>query len=389
MNSKTFWDTLPKPIIALSPMDGVSDHPFRHIQKKYGNPALVYTEFTNVEGICRSGKANLLNQFLYDEIQRPIIAQIYGHTPPYFRQVATLLCEIGVDGIDINMGCPDKSVAKSGSGAGLIKYPQRAQEIVRETKAGVQDWLNGATVDDCPDIKPRVAARVKEWHQSLPEQYQQRRPIPVSVKTRMGYDDPVIEWWIPTLLEVEPVVIGIHGRTLKQGYSGKANWDEIGKAVEVAKGSKTLILGNGDIKSLGDAQARVKDYNVDGVLIGRASYGNPFVFKDELPLHEQRDRAISLLPIALEHSYLFEETFQQYEKYRFLPMRKHLTWYIRGIPGASHLRKKLVHTDSPQEVLAIMQEHISIAKMRLPEASVKSRPIQTLLSSLELTGMSS
>ena len=155
--STTFWETLPRPIIGLSPMNGVTDHAFRHIQKKHGNPMLLYTEFTSVDGIC-AGASALLKDFLYDESQRPIIAQIYGRTPGNFHQTAMLLCQLGFDGIDINMGCPSRSIAHSGSGAGLIRTPSLAQEIVRATRRGVQDWLNGATVRDCADVTAALAA---------------------------------------------------------------------------------------------------------------------------------------------------------------------------------------------------------------------------------------
>ncbi|MCB0091515.1 MAG: tRNA-dihydrouridine synthase, partial [Caldilineaceae bacterium] len=140
-------------------MDGITDQPFRHIQKKYGDPMLVYTEFVSVEAICQ-GDLRRLRDLLYDESQRPVVAQIYGFTPEHFRQVAILLCELGFDGIDINMGCPAKNIANAGAGAGLIRQPTLAQEIVRATKQGVQDWQYGATVADCPKITPELAAEV-------------------------------------------------------------------------------------------------------------------------------------------------------------------------------------------------------------------------------------
>src|SRR3989344_245108 len=186
-----FWQQISQPIIGLSPMDGVSDHPFRHIQKKYGHPMVVYTEFASVEGICR-GAVPLLKDFLYDETQRPIIGQIYGTTPKFFRQTAVLLCELGFDGIDINMGCPAKNVAHSGAGAALIKNPDLAQEIIRQTKAGVADWLQGSIASDLPDITGEIVAAVQAKHDALPAAYQEKRIVPVSVKTRVGYDQPVI-----------------------------------------------------------------------------------------------------------------------------------------------------------------------------------------------------
>ncbi|MDQ5950783.1 MAG: hypothetical protein QG639_59, partial [Patescibacteria group bacterium] len=145
-----FWRQLPLPIVGLSPMDGVTDQPFRFIQKKYGKPAVVITEFTSVEGVCH-GASPLLKDFQFDESQRPVVAQIYGTTPDFFRQTAIILCELGFDGIDINMGCPAKNVAHSGAGAALIQTPDLAQEIIRAVQQGISEWKNGATVDNCPD----------------------------------------------------------------------------------------------------------------------------------------------------------------------------------------------------------------------------------------------
>lgn len=328
-------------------MDGLTDHPFRHIQKKYGNPAVVYTEFTSVEGVCH-GATQLLRDFLFDETQRPVIAQIYGTTPKFFRQTALLLCELGFDGIDINMGCPAKNVAHSGAGAALIKTPKLAQEIIRETQAGVLDWQNGKTAKDCPDISPAIATEVARRHSLLPAEYQLKRVVPVSVKTRVGYDQPVVNEWIPTLLEMEPAAIALHGRTLKQQYSGLASWEEIGKAAAIIKQTPTRVLGNGDVLSRADALAKTTTYGTDGVLIGRGSLGNPYVFLETPPTSP------SLFDIAVEHSFLYQNTFQAGERYNFLPMRKHLAWYVKGIPGAVEIRTKLVMSTTAEEVQEIL-----------------------------------
>jgi tRNA-dihydrouridine synthase B len=346
--STSFWQQLSLPIIGLSPMDGVTDQPYRFIQKKYGSPVVLYTEFTSVEGVCH-GALKLLEDFLYDETQRPVVAQIYGTTPASFRQTAILLCELGFDGIDINMGCPAKNVAHSGAGAALIKTPHLAQEIVRETKAGVTDWLNGISTKNCPDISEKIREEVQKRHQLLPQPFQARRPIPVSVKTRIGYDQPVIHDWISTLLETEPEVIALHGRTLTQHYSGEASWENIAKATQLTKSSKTLLLGNGDIKSRADAHEKITTYQTDGALIGRASFGNPFVFTQTPPTPEL------LLPIALEHAKLFEQIYQNKEKYSFMPMRKHLGWYVRNFPGASEVRVKLFQASSSEDVVEIFK----------------------------------
>ncbi|MCX6044692.1 MAG: tRNA-dihydrouridine synthase [Chloroflexi bacterium] len=356
LSPQNFWDTLPRPIIGLAPMDGVGDQPFRYIQKKYGNPDIIYTEFTSVEALCHGDWQSMLN-LLYDESQRPVIAQIYGRTPHHYRQVAVLLCELGFDGIDINMGCPAKSVANGGSGAGLIRTPDLAQQIIQAVKAGVEDWRNGVSPADCPNISAAFVKHVATIHHQLPAAYQARRAIPVSVKTRIGFEEPVVDAWIPNLLEMEPVAICVHGRTLRQAYSGQADWDQIGRAAELGKGTKTLILGNGDITSQADAQRRVNTYGVDGVLIGRASMGNPFIFHKETDAPEERVSGALRSQIALEHAQLFEQTFLPYGRYRFIPMRKHLAWYIREIRGANYLRAKLMQTTNSQEVEAILRQH--------------------------------
>jgi tRNA-dihydrouridine synthase len=334
-------------------MDGVTDHPFRFITKKYGQPAIIYTEFTSVEGVCHNAE-RLLKDFLYDESQRPIIGQIYGTTPDFFRQTAIALCQLGFDGIDINMGCPAKNVAHSGAGATLITTPILAQEIVNATKLGISQWQNGMSVTDCPNLSPGIMQKVSTINQQLPVVYQSRdRQIPVSVKTRIGYDKKAILDWLPYLLEVEPAAVAIHGRILKQYYTGQADWEEIGKAVELAKGSQTLILGNGDVQSYDDAMSKVATYGVDGVLIGRGSMGNPAIFTKE----PSWSAGTNIFSIALEHAQLFEATYHQEINYSFLPMRKHLGWYVRSIPNASAIRVELFQATSAVEVQTIFDRH--------------------------------
>lgn len=353
-----FWQQLAHPIIGLSPMDGVTDHPYRHIQKKYGNPAVIYTEFTNVEGVCH-GALRLLRDFLYDETQRPIVAQIYGTTPKYFRQVAVVLCELGFDGIDINMGCPAKSVDSSGAGAALIKTPQLAQEIIKVTKAGVQDFLSGVKSKDCPDISAEIADEVAQRHQKLPRTYKEIRDIPVSIKTRVGYSTPVVEEWIPTLIEMQPAAIALHGRTLKQQYSGESNWNEIHKAAQIVKNARennqceTLLLGNGDVLNYEQAQEYIQKYGVDGALIGRGTFGNPFALQ---PQSDELLKKYNIFQIALEHCKLYEATYDS-AKDHFMPMRKHLGWYVKGIDKAREIRIELFQANNSKEVEAVFNKH--------------------------------
>ncbi len=362
---QTFWDTLPRPILGLSPMDGVTDQPFRFIQKKYGNPSLIYTEFTSAEGVCH-GATRLLEDFMFDETQRPIIAQIYGTTPSFFRQTATILCELGFDGIDINMGCPAKNVRHSGAGAALIKSPELAVEIIRETKAGVADYANGKRAKDCPDIVPEISTEVAKRHLALPKEYQEIRDIPVSIKTRIGYSHKVTEWWIQTLLSEQPVAIAVHGRILTQHHAGPVDWDEIAKAAQLCKNAGVVCLGNGDVHSVAEAQQKVAEYGVDGVLIGRSSMGNPFVFAPDNGSTEVFDENTGQInkvalakrfAIAVEHAQLFEDTYSHKEQYNFLPMRKHLGWYVTHIPQAAEIRQEMFKTNSAQEVKALFERY--------------------------------
>ena len=354
----TFWDSLARPIIGLAPMDGVGDHAFRHIQKKYGAPMLIYTEFTAADRL-EIGDHALLKDFFYDESQRPIIAQVFGHVPEHFRRMSIMLCQLGFDGIDINMGCPAPNIAQRGAGAGLIRTPDLAQAIVRATKCGVKQWQEGATVRDDPGVPLHLVAQVETFHAQLPPAYRRARVVPVSVKTRIGYDEPAVDGWIAQLLESEPAAIALHGRTLRQGYAGTADWDAIARAAELARQAGVPLLGNGDARSLKDAQQRAANYGLDGVLIGRASYGNPFVFQPggaEVALAGDPYR---LLRIAVEHAHLHAATLSHDRPQRFLGMRKHLGWYARNLPGASGLRRDLVRTSSAAEVEALITRYLA------------------------------
>src|SRR5687767_4783416 len=222
----TFWNTLPTPIIGLSPMDGVTDLAFRHTIASQGKPDVIFTEFTHVHDVCR-GPEFLLDSLHYDESERPIVAQLYGKDPDLFYQAAHIVCELGFDGLDINMGCPSKNVASSGSGAGLIRTPDVAHAILRAARQGVNDWANGQTLVDAGIKRARaefIAAMnlSRAGASAIP-----RRLLPVSVKTRLGYDSVIVERWISHLLEEQPAAITVHGRTLEQMYRGEADWSAI------------------------------------------------------------------------------------------------------------------------------------------------------------------
>lgn len=344
-------------ILGLSPMDGVTDYPFRLMTKKYGQPDVIFTEFANVEGLCH-GASKILRHFDFDQNQQPLVAQIFGKDPKSFYQVAILLSELGVSGIDINMGCPAKTVSTHGSGAGLILTPKLAQEIIEAVRRGISDWQNGAGPEACPDLTEEIWTRARQRQAAFqrPAAKREQRPT-LSVKTRIGYRGNEIQDWLPYLLSLQLDALSLHGRSLKQAYTGEADWAVIAEAVRLKNqlSPKTFLLGNGDIHTYEEAQARVKETMVDGVLIGRASMGNPYVF---LPDRERQraEQQASLLQLALEHAKVYESTYGQEPDYSFLPMRKHLACYTKGIINAKKLRLHLITSKSAAEVAKVLTE---------------------------------
>lgn len=332
----SFWDDLyaqGRPVVGLSPMDGVTDAAMRYMTARYGarnnqspnsnnqtyGVDLLFTEFVSVDALHHAPperRERLLKTFIKARDIEPLdhptskpfeIAQVFGHTPDYFKEAAELVEILGFDGIDINMGCPAHKVEENGSGAGLIRTPELAQEIVKAVK--------GAT------------------------------KLPVSVKTRIGVDTSVVEEWMATLMEVQPANISLHGRTLRQLYQGCADWEAIGRAAKVVHQYGGHILGNGDILDMADGMTKVGQYGVDGFLIGRSAEGNPGIFlQDFVPCMHKR------LNWMLEHARVFESIFPD----NFMPMRKHLAWYCKGFPGAVEIRSKLMLTNSSSEVEQIV-----------------------------------
>jgi nifR3 family TIM-barrel protein len=354
-----FWREIPKPIIGLSPMDGVTDASFRFIAAKYGEPDVLFTEFVNIQSAFYSPHT-LLRDLTYSEIERPVVAQIYGRAPELFYKVAHLVCELGFDGLDINMGCPSRKVAASGCGAALIRTPELARQIICATRSGIEDWFAGQQLkelglDDTVIESVEARNRQRSGFARPPE----RRLIPVSIKTRLGYERDVVKDWIPVLLEEKPSVISLHGRTLQQGYKGNADWDAIGRAVEIAKGSPTLILGNGDAQDMADVCKRVREAQVDGVLLGRAAQGNPWVFgnKREIKMagFGNEPACAALGPVTLAERFrVINEHCEHYEKLagerNFVAIRKHLTWYCKNFRGAAELRSQMTRVKSAREV---------------------------------------
>jgi tRNA-dihydrouridine synthase len=362
-----FWQTLPRPIIGLSPMDGVTDASFRSIVAQQGKPDVTFTEFTHVHDVCR-GPEMFLEPLIYSDIERPMVAQLYGNDPELFYQAAHAVCELGFDGLDINMGCPSKSVAASGSGAGLIRTPELARAILQAAKRGIDDWAGGKTLEQAGFTPARVAAFQRLNQERGGENRAARRSIPLSVKTRIGYDSVTVEVWMEHLMREQPALISLHGRTLRQMYRGVADWSSIARATEVVKGTGTLLFGNGDIHSLQDVMARVRETGVDGVLVGRAVLGAPWFFRSkerarEL-VRETNGAEIELRPedvpldqrfaVLLDHARQFQTLCGQTRFYR---MRKHLGWYCKGFPHAAALRSRMVQVSSLSELEAVLVDY--------------------------------
>jgi len=373
-----FWQKIEKPIIGLSPMDGVTDASFRFITAKHGGPDVTFTEFVNVETTFFAPQT-FIKDLTYDQIERPVVAQIYGHTPEMFYKVAHIVCELGFDGLDINMGCPAKKIAAKGSGAALIRTPDLARTIIQSARQGIQDWRDGQTLANLgidPELRTRIdlAKQLRGREKTAVE----RSLIPLSVKTRIGYDRIVVEEWMQTLLSENLAAITLHGRTLKQGYKGDADWEAIRRAVETGKNSGTLILGNGDLKNMDAVCRRVRETGVDGVLLGRAAQGNPWIFraKDQVKQALRSAVNVTLHPpsvdleerfrVLIEHCRHFEElgTMQS-----FVGMRKHLAWYCYNAPGAAGLRAQMVRVSHIEEVVQCLKAYAGTLREHGPRVT--------------------
>lgn len=317
-----FWKKLPKPIMVLAPMYDVTDAAFRAVIAKHGKPDVIWTEFVSAEGLNHpEGQKRLMHHFRFAPEERPIVAQIFGSHPEAFAPVAEMIRGLGFDGIDINMGCPDKSMVKQGSCAALFRTPELAQEIIRETKRGAGD-------------------------------------LPVSVKIRIG--DSKVDWknWILALLAAEPAAITIHLRTRKEMSKVPAHWElmpEIVKFIHAhtTEENRPLIIGNGDIHTLDAARQKIVESGCDGVMIGRGIFGNPWLFNPEYGPGKREPTQKQKLEALLEHSALFRENFDGTKSFEI--MKKHYKAYVSGFDGAAELRAQLMEAKQYEDVEAIIR----------------------------------
>ncbi|MFA5841107.1 MAG: tRNA-dihydrouridine synthase [Candidatus Paceibacterota bacterium] len=344
---KNFWKKLKKPIFVLAPMADVTDCAFRQIIAKYGSPDVFWTEFVSADGLAHlKAREKLLIDLKFSRNEHPIVAQIFGSKPENIKTAAALCKKLGFDGVDINMGCPNKSIEKQNSGAAMMKNADLAGEIIKAAKEGA----NG---------------------------------LPISVKTRIGYNKNEIENWIPFLLKQNLAVLTVHLRTRKEMSDVPAHWDLMKRIVEIRDelGVETLIIGNGDVTDLEDAKKKVKETGCDGVMLGRAIFGNPWLFT---PLRLEHISKSNLSGVAtpanfsarqpakgfsqyvpslqeklkamIEHTKLFEKMLVPHKN--FAVMKKHFKAYVNGFDGAKELRVKLMETENAKQVADIVKDFL-------------------------------
>ena len=317
---KNFWKTLKKPILIQAPMEDVTDTVFRQIIAQAGKPDVFFTEFTNVEGMCSKGRDKVGKRLIFTPVERPIVAQIWGNDPKKYLEVAKLVKQMGFDGIDINMGCPEKSVVKKGSCGALINNHSLVKEIILATREGAGG-------------------------------------LPVSVKTRIGIENIQTEEWAGFLLGFNLNALIIHGRTVAEMSDAPNHWEEIGKVVKLrdSRKVKTLIIGNGDIKSRKEALEKAEKYKLDGIMIGRGIFDNPWIFSKNInPAKISYQEKLKLL---IEHITLFDKTWGSRHggTKNFSIMKKFYKIYISGMPNAKNVRMELMKLKTAADTLNFLR----------------------------------
>ena len=299
---KNFWLKLPRPFTILAPLDGVTDIVFRQIVTELGKPDVLFTEFTMTDGLISKGREKVAERLLYHEDQKPIVAQIWGTKPEHFYEVAKDLHARGFAGIDINMGCPDRTVIKNGACSALMRNSKLAAEIIQATKEGAGD-------------------------------------LPVSVKTRIGFEKESIDTWIEFLLKQNLSALTIHLRTVRELSKVPAHWEEMKKVIQLRNNiaPETLIIGNGDITSLTEIQEKFKLYGCEGFMIGRGIFANPWMFSKKIDVQTVTPK--ERINFFLHHIELFERQWQG-EK-NFANLKKFAKTYINNFPEAALFREKL------------------------------------------------
>lgn len=303
----------------VAPMADVTDVAFRTMIAKYSKPCgpdVMWTEFVSANGLCSSGREVLKRDLEFSDIERPIVAQLFTADPDNMREAAKMCRELGYDGIDINMGCPDKSIEKQRAGAAMMKDWRNAQKVIRAAQEGAGD-------------------------------------IPVSVKTRLGFNKIEFKEWLPKILECNIPVLTVHLRTRKEMSKVDAHWDLMPEVMKLVrdmtgelKDGGTLVLGNGDVMSVADGKEKAKASGCDGVMIGRGIFGTPWFFNQEV--YEKGKTIEERLQILIEHTKLFEEKLGDIKN--FAIMKKHYKAYVHGFDGAKELRVELMECENSKQI---------------------------------------
>lgn len=315
-----FWQNLRKPFVVMAPMADVTDVAFRALVAKQGAPDVFWTEFVSADGLYHTREIQkmkdeenpLMRDLLIGEGQRPIVAQIFSSKPEMIAYATKLVAAKGFDGVDINMGCPDRAIERQGCGSAMIKTPEVACAIIRAAKAASD--------------------------------------LPVSVKTRVGYNKESLDEWLPVLLEETPAAITLHLRTRKQMSLVPADWELMKKAVEIRDriNPDVLLIGNGDIQNLDEARAKIAESGCDGAMIGRGMFGNPWVFAGT-----SRSNLEEKLTALIELAHTFEKITPPKS---FAILKKHIKAFVTGFDGAAHLRAQLMELESATELEAIITQ---------------------------------
>lgn len=324
---KKIWDKLSrlnkntKPFFCIAPMADVTDAAFRRMFVKYGKPDILWTEFVSADGLDSPGKEVLKNNLIFIKKEKPIIVQLFSSSIEKMRNASFYVSSLGFDGIDINMGCPDRSVEKQGAGAAMMKDKEKAGRIIEAVKAGISD--SG------------------------------KKNVSISVKTRIGYNKNQIEEWIPFLLSQNIDALTIHARTRKEMSKVPADWSHVKRVVEIrdAMGVTTKIIGNGDVRSVKEGIKLAKETGCDGIMVGRGVFGNPWFFSGKKPTIKEKMKAM------VEHTKLFEKLLGNHKS--FAVMKKHFKAYVNDFTGAKELRMELMEAKNSKEVEEIIKVFLS------------------------------
>lgn len=310
-------DKLPNPFFILAPMDDVTDVVFRQIISECAKPDLFFTEFVNVDGLQSPGRPKLMHKLFLDKTEGPVIAQIWGLVPKNFYKTTKELITMGYDGVDINMGCPVKTVIKNGACAALINNRELASKII--------DAVQQAAGDD----------------------------FPVSVKTRVGFTTVDLSW-LEFLLSKKLNMLSIHGRTARELSKVPANWGLIEETRQMrdSLSARTLIVGNGDVETRKQGLELAAKHKLDGVMIGRAIFNDPFLFAEASPWGDWTPQ--QKIDLFKRHIELHLKTYKKGER-RFETLRKFCKVYINGFDGAAELRAQFMITKTPEQALGLLE----------------------------------